>query len=270
RPPVKDMALAHGIPVFQPDTLKNNAEIHDLIAGGAFDAVIVVAYGKMIPETLIALPKHGFINVHASLLPKFRGASPLNRVLLSGCSTTGVSIMQIDAGMDSGPVFLQSSTPIDADEDAVRLAERMSLLGAEKLLEALALIAKGAVTPVPQDHTQATYAPMLTKEEGEIDWHKDAWTIHNMIRGLLPWPCAYTFLNGKMLKILSASFETGETGHDCGTLVKDRGTLKIACADGFITPTPSSSKGRRPWNAWRSPAASRQADSCWGGEGERP
>lgn len=245
RPPVKDMALAHGIPVFQPDTLKNNAEIHDLIAGGAFDAVIVVAYGKMIPETLIALPKHGFINVHASLLPEFRGASPLNRVLLSGCSTTGVSIMQIDAGMDSGPVFLQSSTPIEADEDAVRLAERMSLLGAEKLLETLALIAKGAVTPVPQDHTRATYAPMLTKEEGEIDWHKDARTIHNMIRGLLPWPCAYTFLNGKMLKILSASFETRETGLDCGTFVKDRGTLRIACADGFITPHTLQLEGKK-------------------------
>jgi methionyl-tRNA formyltransferase len=243
-PPVKEMALKHGLHVYQPVTLKNNSEFHDLIVQGEFDAVIVVAYGKMIPSNIISIPRFGFINVHASLLPKFRGASPINRALMTGCKTTGVSIMQIDEGMDSGPVFLQSQVTISDTDDAVSLSERLSLLGAEKLLETLLLLEQGRIVPTPQDHARATYSPMLAKEEGEIDWSQDPVSIYNKIRGLVPWPCAYTYLNGKMLKILSAAYEIAEPEATVGTLIKDKG-LKITCKNGFIIPRTVQLEGKK-------------------------
>ncbi len=243
-PPVKEMALMHGLPVYQPVTLKNNTDILNLITKGGFDAVIVVAYGKIIPVEMLSIPRFGFLNVHASLLPKFRGASPINRAIMNGCKTTGVSIMFIDAGMDSGPVFMQSQTTIGDEEDAISLSERLSVLGAEKLMKTIELIELEKITPTPQDHTLATYAPMLKKEEGEIDWNQDAKTIYNMIRALVPWPCAYTHLNGKMLKILSASYELGEQGPRFGTLIKDRRGLKIVCKGGFIIPHTLQLEGK--------------------------
>ena len=244
-PPVKLMALNHGLHVFQPLTLKNNAEFYDLITKGDLDAVIVVAYGKMIPADILSIPRFGFINVHASLLPKYRGASPINRAIMDGCITTGVSIMQIDADMDSGPVFLQSHTAILDADNAVSLSDRLSKLGAEKLMEALPLIEKGKIVPTSQDHTQATYAPMLTKEDGEIDWNMNPVGIYNKIRGLVPWPCSYTYLNGKMLRILSASFALGETGVANGTFIKDKMGLKISCNGGFIIPHTVQLEGKK-------------------------
>jgi methionyl-tRNA formyltransferase len=244
-PPVKEMALHNGLYVYQPLVLKNNDEFYDLITKGDFDAVIVVAYGKMIPADLLSIPKFGFINVHASLLPEFRGSSPINRAIMAGRKTTGVSIMQIEAGMDSGPVFLQAQTDIKDADNAVSLTDRLSKLGAEKLMETLSLIEQGKIEPTPQDHAQATYAPMLTKEDGEIDWSQDPVGIYNKIRGLVPWPCAYTYMNGKMLKILSASFELGEQGIEKGTFIKDRMGLKISCKGGFIIPHTVQLEGKK-------------------------
>lgn len=248
-PPVKELALEKGIPVVQPQTLKGNAELMGMFRDLALDTVIVVAYGKMIPDEMLAIPAHGFINVHASLLPAFRGAAPINRAILAGCATTGVSIMQIDSGMDSGPVFLQSEVPIPEDEDAVGLSARLSELGAEKLLETLDLLERGMTEAKPQEHDKATYAPMLKKEEGEIDWSLDPRSIHNMVRGLLPWPCAYTFFDSKMLKILKSTYRFEEHALEFGTLSKTDHELTIACKEGFLLPQVLQLEGKKALDA---------------------
>lgn len=248
-PPVKELAQRDGLRVYQPPSLKDNAEVRDLFAASLLDAVIVVAYGKMIPPDMLDLPRIGFLNVHASLLPEFRGASPINRAVMAGCTTTGISIMKIDEGMDSGPVYMQSSISINEEDDALRLSERLSALGAVKLLEALALIEEGKIQPAPQDHARSTYAPMLTKEDGAIDWGKDPRTIHNLIRGLVPWPCAYTFLQGKMLKIMKGSYEIEDHGIQAGTLLKDKSGVRIACNGGYIIPKVLLLEGKKAIDA---------------------
>ena len=247
-PPVKELAQRAGLKVYQPPSLKD-AEVRDLFAASLLDAVIVVAYGKMIPPDMLDLPRIGFLNVHASLLPEFRGASPINRAVMAGCTTTGISIMKIDEGMDSGPVYMQSSISINEEDDALRLSERLSALGAVKLLEALALIEEGKIQPAPQDHARSTYAPMLTKEDGAIDWGKDPRTIHNLIRGLVPWPCAYTFLQGKMLKIMKGSYEIEDHGIQAGTLLKDKSGVRIACNGGYIIPKVLLLEGKKAIDA---------------------
>jgi methionyl-tRNA formyltransferase len=244
-PPVKQLALEMGIPVLQPERLKHNDEIYSSLTEAGLDAVIVVAYGKMIPADMLEIPRHGFINVHASLLPFYRGAAPINRAILAGEPTTGVSIMRIDAGMDSGPVFLQAETPIEESEDAEILSKRLSELGAIKLTETLELLGKGQLSPTPQDHERATYAPMLKKEEGEIDWGNDVKTIHNMIRAFVPWPCAYTYMGTKTLKIWSGSCRSETHEIINGTLVKDGARLKIACSGGFIIPHVLQLEGKK-------------------------
>ncbi|HQI82401.1 MAG TPA: methionyl-tRNA formyltransferase [Deltaproteobacteria bacterium] len=244
-PPVKDAALSGGLRVVQPERLRDNAEVRDLFVEARLDAAVVVAYGRLIPAGWLDIPRLGFINVHASLLPELRGAAPINRAILAGLSTTGVSIMQIEAAMDTGPVFARSETAITEQDDALTLSERLSVLGARTLMETLPLIDEGRIRPEPQDHARATYAPMLTREEGEIDWTQDLDTIRNMIRGLVPWPCAYTFLNGKMLKILQAVCEPGETGHPPGTLFKDRTGVRIACTGGSIVPQRLQVEGKK-------------------------
>lgn len=244
-PPVKLLALEHGIPVLQPSRIKENAEIADLLRQLDLDAAIVVAFGKMIPDAMLAIPRYGFINIHASLLPRFRGAAPINRAILEGCTTTGISIMQIDSGMDSGPVFLESAVTIPDDEDAVSLSRRLSRLGAEKLLIALDLLSQGKITPSPQNDEEASYAPMLTKEEGEIDWCKDPRTIHNMVRGLVPWPCAYTSMGSKTLKVLRSTYSLLDHDLACGTMRKEGTGISIACRGGFIIPEIVQLEGKK-------------------------
>ena len=244
-PPVKELAQKVGLKVYQPQALKNNTEINDLFAASKLDAVIVVAYGKMIPTDMLIIPRIGFLNIHASLLPDLRGSSPINRAIMAGYTTTGISIMQIDEGMDSGPVYLQASIPINATDDAERLSLRLSALGAFKLVETLALIEEEKIRPVQQDHARSTYAPMLTKEEGMIDWGRDPRFIHNMIRGLVPWPCAYTYLEGKMLKIMSGSYEIEDHGILYGTLLKEKSGVKIACRGGYIIPKILQLEGKK-------------------------
>ncbi|HVN72587.1 MAG TPA: methionyl-tRNA formyltransferase [Desulfomonilia bacterium] len=248
-PPVKEVALNQGLQVYQPQTLRNNAEIRSLFSTAGLDAVIVVAYGKMIPPGLLSIPKMGFINIHASLLPDLRGASPINRAVMAGYTKTGISIMQIDEGMDSGPIYLQSSITFGEEEDAAIISERLSILGAAKLLEVLALIEKGKIRPVQQDNTRATYAPMLTKDEGKIDWSKDPRAIYNMIRGLVPWPCAYTYFQGKMLKIMSASYEIDNHGMKTGTLLKYKSGVRITCNGGYILPKTLQLEGKKMLDA---------------------
>jgi len=243
-PAVKEAALAEGLPVVQPERLRNNAEMAGTLSRLALDAVIVVAYGRIVPTEWLAIPRHGFINVHASVLPALRGAAPINWAILSGYAATGVSIMQLDQGLDTGPVYLTATCPITDQDDAVTLAEKRARMGAEKLLEVLAMLAVGGIRPEPQDHARATYAPLLKKEDGVIDWNKDALTIERMVRGLVPWPCAFTGMGGKMLRIWKASYRLQR--HDCkpGVLIKDQG-LRIACRDGFIIPELLQLEGKQ-------------------------
>lgn len=253
-PPVKETAMKKGLEVIQPVTLKGASDMKDLLVSYRLDAVIVVAYGKMIPEDWLSIPRFGFINIHASLLPELRGAAPINRAIIEGKTSTGISIMQIEAAMDAGPVFIQASTPIGEEEDAVSLARRLSVMGAEKLIGVLPHIEEGSIQPMQQDHARATYAPMLRREEGEIDWNQDARTICNKIRGLVPWPCAYTYLQGKMLKILQASCEQGDSEYAPGTMLRERRGVRITCMDGFVVPLGLQMEGKK--------AAGCEAFSC--------
>lgn len=243
-PPVKEAALGFCLPIMQPERLKHNTEMFENFVRLDLDAVIVVAYGRIIPAEMLAIPRHGFINVHASVLPVLRGAAPINWAILCGYPTTGVSIMQLDEGLDTGPVYSTASCPITIQDDAVTLSERLARLGAEKLLEVLPMISADGIRLEPQDHARATYAPLLKKEDGLIDWTKDTLMIERMVRGLVPWPCAFTGMGGKILRIWKASYLLER--HDCkpGTLIKDQG-LRIACHDGFIIPEILQLEGKQ-------------------------
>ena len=247
-PPVKIEAINNHIPVTQPDTLRDG-KIHNLLKAHNLDAVVVVAYGKMIPEDMLYIPRHGFINVHASLLPLYRGASPINRAIMDGHKASGVSIMLIDKGMDSGPVYLKAEIPIEDNDDAITLAKKLSILGAEKILEVLTLIGKGEIQPKPQDHAMATYAPMLKKPEGSINWDQNPIIINNMIRGLVPWPCVLVHVNAIPLKIWKASYTIQEHELKPGTLIKEKGGIKIACRGGYIVLEKVQPAGKKIMDA---------------------
>ncbi len=207
------------------------------------EAVIVVAYGQMIPDELLDMMP--FINIHASLLPCFRGAAPINRAILEGHEKTGVSIMRITSKMDAGPVYATAEMDIDDAITAAGLTSALSEMGGPALLEVLPAIADGSLQPVAQDEALVTYAPMLSKEEGRIDWRRPARAIHNQIRGLDPWPGAYTSLDGKTLKLKQSSFLLEENCYEPGTLIKIASDLRIACPDGFIRPAILQLEGKR-------------------------
>ena len=203
-PPVKETALAAGIPVFQPTRLNDPAFLEKIRSLNPACAA-VVAYGRILPKTLLDTFPKGAINLHASLLPKFRGAAPIQWSLISGETETGVTIFQLDEQLDHGPILLQAKQPIRPEEDAIALAESLSALGNKTLLKALDTIESGAAQFQPQVESLATLAPILTKKDGIIDWQQDCRVIHNRIRGVQPWPGALTWLDGKLLKILTAT-----------------------------------------------------------------
>jgi methionyl-tRNA formyltransferase len=202
--PVKRRALQLGVPVTQPDKIKNNDEFRAQLATLKPDAIIVVGYGRIIPQWMIELPPLGNINLHASLLPKYRGAAPIQWAIASGETVTGVTTMRIDAGVDTGDILLQKEIPIAPEDTAETLAPRIAAIGAELMVETLHGLKSGAIHPKPQDNSQATLAPLLKKEDGRIDFHQPASDIVNRIRGFQPWPGAYTTFRGKNLHILAA------------------------------------------------------------------
>ncbi len=199
-PPVKELALRHEIAVFQPETL-NGEEVLRVILGLAPDLIVVVAYGKILPKAILALPERGCINVHGSLLPQYRGAAPIQWAVLNGEKVTGVTTMRMDEGLDTGDILLKAETQIRENETSGELFDRLSAMGAELLLETLQGIEKGDIIREKQDDQKATYAPMLNKSFSRIDWNKPAAEVHNLVRGLNPWPVAETTLDGKVLKI---------------------------------------------------------------------
>ncbi len=201
--PIKQVALAHGIPVWQPGSLKRPENIEALAAYAA-DLYIVAAFGQILPQAVLDQPRYGTLNIHASLLPKYRGVSPISEAILQGDSEAGVTIMLIDAGVDTGPMLLKKSIPIAEDETTDSLTTKLAKLGAEALLEALPLWVTGKITLEPQDELKASHTKMLRKEDGEICWEKAATVLARTVRAYTPWPSAYTYWRGKLLKIVSA------------------------------------------------------------------
>jgi methionyl-tRNA formyltransferase len=233
-PPVKQLALEHNIAVHQPARIKSNEEVRTLFEVLSPDACVVAAYGKILPDWLLAIPRLGCINVHASLLPKYRGAAPINWAIADGEHETGVTIMQMDAGMDTGPMLAMRAITIGDDETAPELSARLARLGADLLSETLPRIASGEVQPEPQDNTEATYARMLKREDGLIDWQMAAREIANRVRAFQPWPGSYTSFRGSNLIIWRAHEGFApifNTYGDPGTILSiDDTAMTIACA----------------------------------------
>lgn len=207
-PPTKVFAEKHGIPVLQPVKIKTEEFFNELKKFSP-DLICVAAYGKILPKNILDLPTYGCINVHASLLPKYRGAAPINWTIIRGEQITGITTMKMDEGMDTGDMLLKREMPIDDEDTGETLSEKLSNIGAKVLIETIRLIKERRLNSIPQNHSQASYAPMLKKEDGKIDWKKSAEEIRNLIRGALPWPGAYTTLEGKLLKIYKARVSEG-------------------------------------------------------------
>ena len=204
--PVKELALMHGLVVYQPNKVKE-PQFLDLLNELKPDAIIVAAFGQILPKALLDIPKYGCINVHASLLPKYRGAAPIQYAILDGETETGISIMYMDEGIDTGDVILQEKLVIEPDETGGSLFEKMAALGASCLLTALEQIENKTAVRIKQDHEQATYVKMISKDMGRLDFSQPAVKLERMVRGLDPWPSAFTFLDGKTLKIWKAAVE---------------------------------------------------------------
>jgi methionyl-tRNA formyltransferase len=226
--PVKEAALRRGLPVFQPERIRRPEVVAQLAALQA-EAMVVVGYGQIIPQSIIDLPRYGIINVHASLLPKYRGAAPIQWAIVHGETITGVTTMRIDAGLDTGDMLLKAETAIGPEESAVELGDRLAPLGADLLVDTLARIE--TLAPRKQDASQATYAPILKKEDGWIDWRSPALAIHNRVRGLLPWPGAYTRFRDQTLRIWKSRVKDAAAGEP-GRLGSIGKSLQVVCGDG--------------------------------------
>ena len=229
-PPVKAFATEHNIPVFQPEKIKNSNAL-SIINELSPDIIVVVAYGKILPKEILNAARYGCVNVHASLLPKYRGAAPIQWAVLNGDEKTGVSIMQMDEGLDTGDVILVKETPIGADETSAELFDRLSEIGADALLEALALIENGSAAPKKQPDGDFGYAKMISKELCPIDWSKSAAEIHNQVRGLQTWPVATTLINSKTYKIHKTRL-CDINGNIAGEVVDNNKRLVVSCGDG--------------------------------------
>ncbi len=227
-PPIKTIALEAGIPVLQPPSVRTEAFLKELRSYDP-DLIAVTAFGRILPRALLHLPPLGVINVHGSRLPRYRGAAPIQWAILNGDDSTGVTIMQMDEGLDTGDILLTRELPITPEDTAASLAVRMAELGGKALSEALALLHRGKLGPIPQNEEQATAAPPLTKEQGLIDWNLPAEVIGCQVRGLDPWPTAYTYLDGKRLRLFGPSIIAGESTEPPGAIIScDRHGLLIA------------------------------------------
>ena len=244
-PPVKVAAERLGMTVLQPEKVRH-PDFLETFRKLAPDTVVVAAFGQILPAEIIRGPRYGCINIHPSLLPKYRGAAPINRALMAGEDKTGVTIMQMDEGVDSGAILLQEETPIGPEEDYGELHDRLSVMGAEMLRMALAMLLSGTLLPRPQDHHLATAAPKIGREEGKIDWSRDARQIVRLIRGLSPVPAAYTFLAGKQLRIFTAAAEPAAVAEAPGTVVGETaGALRVAAGTGYVLLKEVQSEGKK-------------------------
>ncbi|MCD8211456.1 MAG: methionyl-tRNA formyltransferase [Oscillospiraceae bacterium] len=248
--PVKEFCEAEQIPVFQPEGFRD-PEAVEQIRQLSPDLIVVAAYGKILPETVLSIPKLGCVNVHSSLLPAYRGAAPVNWAIINGESRTGVTIMYMSAELDAGDIIDQKAVDIGPDETAGELTDRLAVLGASLLTGAVSDIGNGTATRTPQDPGKATYAPMLTRELSPVDWSMTAEQIHNRVRGLLPWPAATAILGGTRCKLLRTRICPEKTDCRAGTvLAADRSGLRIAAGDDtsieLLTVQPD---GKKPMEA---------------------
>ena len=240
-PPVKVRALESEIPVFQPNSMKDGEALKVLTELNP-DVIVVVAYGKLLPKDILNLPKYGCVNVHASLLPKYRGAGPIQWCVLNGEEETGVTTMKMAEGLDTGDMLLKSSTKIGKNETAGELHDRLSQMGADLIVETLTALENNTVTPEKQDDSLSNYAPMLTKELCKIDWSKPAQEIHNQVRGLNPWPVATAVVNGKRVKIFSTTLS--EKNGEAGKVLCEK-PLTVACGNGSVVINELQLEGKK-------------------------
>lgn len=224
--PVKSAAQRHGLPIFQPERIRRPEAVEHLRELHP-DAMVVVGYGQILPQSIIDIAPLGIINVHASLLPELRGAAPIQWSIARGFKTTGVTTMRIDAGLDTGDILLRWETPIGPDETAIELSARLAEAGADLLVDTLARLCAGSIQPQPQDHSQASYAPILKKEDGRIDWSNPAQQIHDLIRGFQPWPGAHTSFRGRSLHLWRSRLIPQRWNRAPGAIVHERGVFAI-------------------------------------------
>lgn len=230
-PPVKSCALAHQLPIFQPEKISGSPEMEQLMTMDA-DVIVTAAFGQFLPEALLQKPTFGAVNVHASLLPKYRGGAPVHYALMQGETQTGVTIMQMVKKMDAGAIFAQKAIEITPQDDVGTLFERLSLLGRDLLLQTLPSILDGTLTPTPQNEAEVTFSPNITSEQERIDWHKTATEIDNQVRGMRPWPIAFTTYQRQTWKIWAAQPLTAQTNEAPGTIVKrSKKELWVACGE---------------------------------------
>lgn len=245
-PPVKVLAEKHNTPVYQPKSLKNNGEeyvnaIEDLDP----DCIVVVAYGKLLPKAVLDIPKYGCVNVHGSLLPKYRGAGPIQWAVLNDEKETGITTMLLGEEMDTGDMLLKQATPIGENETAAELFDRLSDMGADLLLKTLDALENGGIVPEKQDESFACYAPMLTKDMCNIDFTMPVRKVHKQICGLSDWPCAATLLNGKRLKVYKSEIISNKTGGKQAGEIVDEKNFDVACSDGVIRFTEIQAEGSK-------------------------
>jgi len=231
--PVKQAAAEAGLDVYQPEKIKSESS-QDFLQRNEPDAVVIIAYGQIIPARLLAIPRLGWINLHASLLPRYRGAAPIHWAIANGEKFTGLTTMQIDAGMDTGPILLQHEMAIGPEETSPELSARMSEAGGDLLLETLLQLNRGEIAPVPQDSSKATYAPILKKEDGRIDWKQMAQSIYDRMRGFTPWPGAHTTFRGQSCHLAGRPESAGAAGNGIlpGAIVSSTKEMYVVCGEG--------------------------------------
>ena len=249
--PVKEEALMHEIPVYQPQKIRNNQEFLDTLKEIQPDIIIVAAFGQIIPKEVLELPKYGCINIHASLLPKYRGAAPIQQAVIDGEKESGVTIMQMGEGLDTGDMLSKIVIPLDKEETGGSLFGKLAQAGAELLIKTLPSIEQGTVTPEKQPQESPTpYAAMITKQMGLMDFSKPAAELERLVRGLNPWPSAYTFVNGKTLKVWKSVLGQETSDAEPGTVIgTDAQGIHVACKDGVLILTEVQLEGKKRMEA---------------------
>ncbi|MCR5517554.1 MAG: methionyl-tRNA formyltransferase [Lachnospiraceae bacterium] len=248
-PEVKKLALEHGLSVYQPVKVRN-AEFVELIKGLNPDLIVVVAYGRILIKEVLDIPRFGCINVHASLLPQLRGCAPIQWAIYNGDKTTGVTIQRMNEGVDTGDILSVNTLDIDYNDTGESLFDKLAVLGADTLIETIGSIEDGTVKPVSQDEEKATYAPMISKDDGLIDFNRSAVMIRNQVRAFNPWPSAYTHLNGKMLKVWECDIiEDDDMDSQIGELIMREDGVYVKTGDGVLRITRLQLEGKKSMSA---------------------
>ena len=247
-PPVKEAALAHGIPVLQPLKVRE-PEVVEQLRAFAPDLIAVAAFGQLLPKAILEMPRYGCVNVHASLLPKYRGAAPIQWAVINGEAESGVTTMMMSRGLDKGDMLKKSVVRLDPKETGDSLHDKLAALGGPLLLETIDELEQGTIVRVPQDDAQSSYAPMLTKELGRIDWSKPADELERLVRGLNSWPSAYTRLHGKTLKIWDADVVSASGGEPGKVLQADKNGLVIQAGEGALRIVSLQPEGKKRMEA---------------------